>query len=106
MQVNKIQNNTPITYKAHWVKNIYYNKACKEAHFYRAEDEMLKGEQLLATFPNHELELKSEGIRNVTTNKYHDFPVLVEDEIPFENLSYFYDMLKDKGNKFIEKLFS
>ena len=105
MQVNKIQDNNPV-YKAHWIKNINYTNACKEAISYRAEHEMSKGEQLLSTFPNHELALMPCGIKNITTNKYHEFPVVVEDESPFENLSYFYDMLQDKKNKFIEKLFS
>lgn len=106
MQINKIQDNNPLNFKARFVKNLHYNTACKEAAFYNAKSEILKGEQLLSTFPNHELELKPDGIKNATTNKYHEFPIVVEDESPFENLIYFYDMLKDKRNKFIEKLFS
>lgn len=106
MQIKRIQNGNPIIYKARFVTNLHYNKACKEASFYNAKSEIKKGEELLSIFPNHELELKPDGIRNVTTNKYYDFPVIVEDESPFENLIYFYDMLKDKKNKFIEKLFS
>lgn len=106
MLIDKVYRSNSLSFNAYWIKNSQYKQACDEAlRFKNGLKYMNEGEKSLLKFPNHELALYDEGIRNLTTNKYHEFPVVVKDEIPFENLMYFYDMLKE-GDKFIKKLFS
>lgn len=105
MQVQSINNQNQPSFNARWVVNEKYKSACKGAYLHYMEHEIKQGEQLLSNFPNHKLKLENEGIRNLTTKKYHKFPVLDEENTHFENLMYFYSLLREKGNKFIQELF-
>lgn len=104
MKVNSVDNND-VSFKAKWVKNQRYKSACKGAYLAYLEHTIPEGEKLLSKFPDHKLKLENNGIRNLTTKKYHEFPVLDDENSHFENLMYFYSLLKDQGNKFIQELF-
>lgn len=104
MKVNSVDNND-VSFKAKWVKNQRYKSACKGAYLAYLEHTIPEGEKLLSKFPDHKLKLENNGIRNLTTKKYHEFPVIDDENSHFENLMYFYSLLKDQGNKFIQELF-
>ncbi len=105
MHVSLNQTKSPISYQACFVKNKHYNKAVEIARHYDMQRTIVDGNKLLATFPDHELKLKSEGVHNLTTKKYHKFPEPDEENNSFENLAEFYGLLAQKGNQFIENLF-
>lgn len=105
LQVNSIDNYKNTSFNARWVKNDKYMSACKQAYIRYMENEIPKGEELLSTFPEHKIKLKNHGIQNLTTKKYHKFPKGDDENTHFENLMYFYRLLREKGNKFIEELF-
>lgn len=104
MKVNCVDNNN-VSFKAKWVKNQKYKSACKGAYLAYLEHTIPEGEKLLSDFPDHKLKLENDGIRNLTTKKYHEFPELDDENSHFENLLYFYSLLKEQGNKFIQELF-
>ncbi len=105
MQIKIFSNQNQLSFNARWVVNKKYKSACEGAYLAYAESKIKQGESLLSTFPNHKLKLVNNGIRNVTTNKYHKFPIVDEENTHFENLMYFYSLLEEKGNKFIQELF-
>lgn len=104
LKVNSKDNNN-ISFKAKWVKTKKYKSACEGAYLVYLEHKIPEGEKLLSTFPDHKLKLENNGIRNLTTKKYHKFPSIDDENTHFENLMYFYNMLKEQGNKFIQELF-
>ena len=104
MKVNSVDNSN-ISFNAKWVKSKQYKCACEGAYLAYLEYKIQEGEKLLSSFPDHKLKLKNNGIRNLTTKKYHEFPVLDDENSHFENLMYFYSLLKEQGNKFIQELF-
>lgn len=106
MQLSKFSNQNQPSFNARWVINQKYKSACEGAYLSYRESEIKQGEKLLSTFPNHKLKLENNGIRNVTTKKYHEFPELDDENTHFENLMYFYSLLKENGNKFIQELFN
>lgn len=104
MKVNSVDNRN-ISFQARWVKNKQYKSACQGAYLAYLEHTIPEGEKLLSSFPDHKLKLANNGIRNLTTKKYHEFPILDDENSHFENLMYFYSLLKEQGNKFIQELF-
>mgnify|MGYP001042343829 CR=1 FL=1 len=105
MKVYGENNCSRLLFGARWVKNKKYKSACEGAYYKYAEHKILQGEQLLSLFPDHKLKLENNGVRNLTTKKYLEFPELDNENSHFENLMYFYSLLKEQGNKFIQELF-